>query len=700
MKLTRGGFSTFGPEDGIQSVNAVFEDQAGNVCFNGNVLGDTRTSVWEGAELDLLRGDRATPHSRLGCFDGQRFDWFKPASVTVPGWEHHWVKERVTLRTRSGDWWVGTAEGVYRFPAVDRFTQLKTARPLRVYALDDGLAAGQVFRLFEDSRGDVWISTTSSAMKGLARWDHLSQRVRDLAGSPGLPSVKEELARSFGEDRSGAIWIGFNGGLARYTQGAFTFFTPNHGLPPGPIMDIRLDRSGRLWLASARGGLLRVDNPSAERPAFVGYTTTQGLSSNNIEVITEDEGGLLYVGGGHGLDRFDPATGQVKHFTAADGLTPGAVKDGFRDRHGALWFGMSDGLARLTPVPEKSAVPPTVLISGFRVRGQPQLVSVLGERELSLPDFAPAQNQVQIDFAALGFRAGDVLRYQYWLEGADDEWSVLGLERTVTYASLAAGSYRFVVRAVNSDGIVSDHPATVTFTILRPIWQRWWALTLAALALVLTAQSLYRYRVSRLLEVANMRARIASDLHDDIGANLTRIALLSEVARRNDAGAVAIDEGPLASIARIARESVSSMSDIVWAINPARDTVLDLTRRMRQHADEVFTLRGIELRFSAPAVKDVKLGVDVRRDLLLIFKEAVNNAARHSRCSRVDIDLRVEAPRLVLTVVDNGVGFDSSAESLGQGLSSMKRRAVRLGGSVVITSGVGSGTTLTLDIRA
>jgi signal transduction histidine kinase len=265
---------------------------------------------------------------------------------------------------------------------------------------------------------------------------------------------------------------------------------------------------------------------------------------------------------------------------------------------------------------------------------------------------------------------------------------------------LGPGRYRFNVRAVNSDGIASDHPAVITFTVLRPVWLRWWFLTLSAIAVGLMVNAVYRYRVARLLEIANMRTRIATDLHDDIGANLTRIALLSEVASRSpgaEPGGRA--DGPLSSIAGIARESVSSMSDIVWAINPKRESLLDLTRRMRQHAEEVFTMRDIDLRFNGPSAADsLKLGMDVRRDLLLIFKEAVNNCARHSDCERVEIDLRVEGGRLVLTVVDDGVGFDSSIQKEGQGLMSMKRRAQTLNGSLEITSGPGGGTAITLNI--
>jgi ligand-binding sensor domain-containing protein/two-component sensor histidine kinase len=697
MKLTRGGFTTYGKQDAIETLNAIFEDRAGHLCFRGSVLGDARTSVFEGGRLDLLRGDIAHFHSRLGCFDGKRFDWFKPAAVTDPGW----VGERVTLQARNGDWWLGAGDGLYRFPPNDNFERLKASRPLAVYTAKDGLAAGQVFRLFEDSQGNIWVSMASSSTFGLARWEPLDGRIHDLAAAPALLAVKNDLARSFAEDRSGAIWIGFGNGLARYAQGAFTLFAARDGLRPGAINYIHTDRFGRLWLASAGAGLVRVDNPDAKRPTFVAYTTADGLASNNTEVIVEDVNGLLYVGGGHGLDRFDPATERVKHFTTADGLAPGLFRAAYRDRDGVLWFGMSSGLSRLAPTIEKLLAPPSVLITGLRISGVTQPLSAVGERDITLPDLATDQNQLEIDFVGLGFGAGDVLRYQYRLDGAGPDWSTLGEQRTITYASLASGHYTFVVRAMNSDGIPSDHPASIAFTILRPMWLRWWFLTLATLALGCAVYVLYRYRITRLLEMANMRTRIATDLHDDIGANLTRIALLSEVAKqtRGTSGDADPDDGPLASIARIARESVSSMSDIVWAINPKRESLLDLTRRMRQHADEIFTLRDIELRFNAPLTADtLRLGVDVRRDLLLIFKEAVNNAARHSRCSRVDIDLRIAGSRLVLVIVDDGVGFDASMEYEGQGRTSMARRAQRLNGTLEITTGNGLGTTVKLDI--
>ena len=688
IKLTRGGFSTYGQADGIETVNDIFEDGAGELCLRAVVLGDPRTSVFEGGKLDLIAGDQARLHTRVGCFDGSRFRFFTPNGVSDLGW----VGEQVTLQTRAGEWWLATGTGLLRFPAAPRLDSVRTLRPLARYTVADGLAGHQAFRLFEDADANVWISSTAPSTAGLARWDRGSNRLNDQLTAPGLARLKADwAARSFAQDVSGAVWIGFDGELARYASGRFTLFTAQEGVPPGKIRDLHVDASGRLWFASSISGLVRVESLAADRPAFTNYTVAQGLASNNTEVITEDGAGRIYVGG-VGVSRLDPATGHIENYTAADGLPGGIYRAAFRDRHGTLWFGLTDGLARLRQVPEHPEPASPAWVSGFRVRGVAQRLSALGEQTLALPDFDPYQNQVQIDFTGLSFSSGQVLRFQYRLEQTDSDWSPPSDQRSVTYASLPPGRHRFLVRAVNADGLVSAEPARVDFTILRPLWQRSWFLTVIAVAAALAAYSLYRYRVARLLELANMRTRIATDLHDDIGANLTRIALLSDAAARSRS-----EDGPLVAIARIARESVSSMSDIVWAVNPKRETLVDLVRRMRQHADEIFTQRGIEMQFRAPAVESRRLGMNLRRDLLLVFKEAVNNAARHSGCSMVRIDLSIHGRRLVLTVDDNGVGFDTTREGEGQGMTSFRRRAAALGGTIAVESSA-AGTTVRADV--
>jgi ligand-binding sensor domain-containing protein/two-component sensor histidine kinase len=689
FKLTSGGFTTYGPRDGIHSVNAIFEDQAGNVCFRGSVLGDDKNSGLDSADFALPERVEPQLFHKFGCFDGQRFQSFMPDALEYPGW----VREGVTLQARNGEWWIGSERGVLRYPPARRFMDLKTTPPLAAYGPEEGLEAPQIFRLFEDSRSDVWISSISAATRGLSLFERKTGTLRDLARLDGLPSPVDDLARSFAEDPSGSVWLGFNSGLARYANATMSFFTPRTGLPAGPIRDMHVDARGRLWLASERGGLVRVDNPSASVPTFVNYTVANGLSSNNLFAITEDLDGYLYIGGGTGIDRFDPATERVRRFTQADGLPPGLVRGAYRDRHGVLWFGTSNGIARLAPAPERTRMPPSILIGGLRVASVPYRISPFGEQHLSLADLPPDAHQLEIEFAGLGFGPGEVLRYEYKLEGAGTKWSPQGARRAVTYASLSPGQYTFAVRAVNSDGIASASPATISFSVLPRFWQRWWFIAIVALTIGLAGTLAYRYRVARLLEVANMRTHIATDLHDDIGANLTRIALLSEVAQRTR------EEAPLVSIATVARESVAAMSDIVWAINPRREGLLDLTRRMRQHASELFTLRGIALRFDAPAGAETqRLGIDVRRDVLLIFKEAVNNAARHSGCTAVEIAIRVERGRLLLSVTDDGAGFDSLQAADGQGLASMRQRASRIRGTLRIEPAAPSGTAVVLSV--
>jgi signal transduction histidine kinase len=252
---------------------------------------------------------------------------------------------------------------------------------------------------------------------------------------------------------------------------------------------------------------------------------------------------------------------------------------------------------------------------------------------------------------------------------------------------------------VDAYGTASPEPATVAFTIAAPVWRRWWFVAIASALLGAAVYALYRYRVARLLEVERVRAHIATDLHDDIGSNLTRIAILSEVAQYQLANEPARAGDPLAAIASISRDSVAAMSDIVWAINPKKDGLDDLVRRMRRFADEAFASRGVALEFRGPDhERGLKLGHEARRQIFLIFKEAVTNALRHSGCSHVEVEVQMEAGRLVVSVRDDGRGLDPSSDGEGNGLESMRKRAEALGGAFDVDSAIGEGTRVTLAV--
>ena len=212
----------------------------------------------------------------------------------------------------------------------------------------------------------------------------------------------------------------------------------------------------------------------------------------------------------------------------------------------------------------------------------------------------------------------------------------------------------------------------------------------------LAEENLRKANEQRLVELERVRKRIATDLHDDIGSSLTRISLLSEVAQRSGPGTKTSGVGSLATIAGLSRELVDSMSDIVWAIKPERDHLGDLTQRMRHFASDVFTARGIEFRFKFPDFeRDIRVGANLRRELFLIFKEAVNNAVRHSECTEAEIEFQVVGSTVGLRVRDNGRGFDVQDKSNGHGLASMRARTESLSGKLTIESRPGEGTTLT-----
>ncbi len=664
-KIARYGFTTYDDKDGLGSpnVNSIFENSAGDLFVSINANG-----------RDISR------------FDGEHFSFIKSP---LPRGYSGWGWQQTVLHDSKGAWWIPTGSGVVRSPDDTSFENLAHAT---LETVKTGAKVGEIFRLFEDSHNDIWISVTGTANE-LLRWE----RTRNIWHNytPQVGFSKYRIGSAFAEDHSGNVWIGASSdqgdsAVIRYRNGEFLIMTEAEGVPSGWIRDLFLDSRGRLWIASTNSGVWRIDDLNADNFEFIKYTPANGLTSISNASVAEDEFGRIYIGSWHGIDRLNPDTGQVENFTIADGLPASFVESSYRDRHNNLWFATHEGIARYVPEPPRTREPPNVLITALRVNGDPQSVSVLGESAIPSLDLNSDQKQISVDFLGLGASLGEKLKYEYRLGVGG--WTPTN-ERTLNFANLNSGEYRFEARAVTADRIYSQ-AATVEFRIAAPVWKRWWFIALILILSALAAYLFYKNRLERLLEIERMRTLIATDLHDDIGANLTRISLLSEVAKRDNG-----NENLLTSIADIARESVASMNDIVWAIAPEHDSLLDLTRRMRQHAEEIFALRDIDLEFYVPTTDtELKLNVGVRRDVLLIFKEAVNNAARHSDCTKVAIDFRVDKSILFLRINDNGKGFTADPENDGQGLRSMTRRAKALGGNLTIESKAENGTLVKFEL--
>ena len=347
---------------------------------------------------------------------------------------------------------------------------------------------------------------------------------------------------------------------------------------------------------------------------------------------------------------------------------------------------------------------PKVLITDLRIGSDAYPLSQAGETRVSGVELKPSQNQLQVEFVGLDSDPGDVLRYSYKLEGVDADWRPPSRQQSVNYAALSPGRHRFLVKAVTSGGSESAAPGEVDFTVLPPFWKRWWFQSLALLGVLALVAAAHRYRVAQLLNVERMRTAIATDLHDDIGATLSQIAILSEVARAGATGRRPPGE-PLERVAVLAREVIDSMSDIVWSIRSEPHGMDSLFTRMRQFALDLLGAQNIEFQLRAPEETDqIELSLQERRQLLLIFKEAVHNAARHSGCTSVVAELKVLDRELALTICDNGEGLsaekDRSVWSGGAGIPSMRSRAESLGGRMDLVSNDGHGCAVVIRLPA
>jgi signal transduction histidine kinase len=300
--------------------------------------------------------------------------------------------------------------------------------------------------------------------------------------------------------------------------------------------------------------------------------------------------------------------------------------------------------------------------------------------------------RLEFHFTGLSLVAPRKVRFEYRLEGLEKEWVDAGPRRTANYSYLRPGDYRFLVRACNNDGVWNEAGAALGLTILPYFWQTWWFRAIGVLAVLLALVGIYELRLASTRKLARLRLRIARDLHDEVGSNLGSIALLSEVMPKPAGGAAE----EITEVRRIALQTINSLRDIVWFLDPASDSMEELLVRMRETAKTM--LHGIVFDFSSTGnVVGVVPSLELRRNVLPVFKEMLHNIVKHARATRVEIAVIISSGTFQLRVVDNGIGLDASASTVGNGLKNLRRRTAELGGTLNIESQIGNGTRISLS---
>ena len=637
------------------------------------------------------------------------------------------------LEARDGAVYAGALHGrIYRI-AGDR------AVPVAGAERPDLIGAGR--RLFQDARGDFWIGSDEGVFFAAGPRLDLRRAVR-VGGKSGLPADWPPDSRSnFIVDPEGRLWSAFIAHPPHRSDLAHRTFAPVASLPGGetgvrglavvrpdlvwfttywkfgrlrhgaveemdsiagePLsrpVSLFQDSRGSIWIGFRHSGVAEVEDPDASAPRYRRWSTANGLSSNAVWEIAEDRAGHLLFATEGGLNVLDRATGIVRRLTAADGLAGDLVATVLVDHAGRIWVGTGSGLSRLDRLPAaRSERPRPVVLTGLEVGGEPRPFPASGLAASLDVDLEWEASSLAIEFTSPNVERRK-LRYQYRLRHDEDHWSVPSADTALRFARLAAGRYALAVRAIDEAGQPGPPSPDVRVRVTPPFWHERWFQLAALAAVALVALAAQRLRLGRALAVEGLRRHIAADLHDDIGSGLSDIAILSEVARRGtDSGGTA---EKLSQIADTARELRSAMADIVWSVDPRRDRLSDLLRRLRETA---YRLEGdgIEVVFEGPGDLEaarINIAPDRKRNLLLLFKEALHNVTRHAHARHVRIDLRLAAGRLHLRIADDGVGFDPHTSHSGLGLASMTRRAQDLGGALTIESRPAAGTSLGLAI--
>jgi signal transduction histidine kinase len=497
-------------------------------------------------------------------------------------------------------------------------------------------------------------------------------------------------------------------------------FLKEDGFPADKVTALYVDAEGVLWVGTLVQGLVRYRDGT-----WTQYTTREGLANNSIGYLIEDASGDLWIGSNAGLMRVSKqslnalAAGEsvaTRSYRRADGLpssqcTQGAQPVTRRKGDETLWAPTISGLAHVNPGTLKPNLhPPPVVIESAFIDGQPVNTNRLR------PDWADAiimkagQERIEIDYTSLNLAAPERATFRYRMVEHDSGWITAGGDRVARYSRLPPGEYRFEVTAANEDGIWNESGSRLRIVVEPPFWRTWWFKASAAFVLLggvvggvyyLSTQRLQR-QVERLRQqqaLDNERARIARDLHDQLGASLTQVSLLGELAE-SDKEAPDEVEAHARQITQTARETTRTLDEIVWAVNPSNDTLDALITYFCKYAQEYLSVAGIRYRLDAPAqLPTTPIPPEVRHNLFLAAKEAVTNVVRHAAASSVQIRLRIEASRFVLRIEDDGrglAGMDPKRAQTRNGLRNMRKRMEEIGGEFAMTPAAEKGTVVVL----
>ncbi len=700
---------------------------------------------------------------------------------------------RVIVQDRSGLLWIGTdGDGVYKVDTRQRKFKHISAE----VGNTNSLSGNFLKTIYEDKQERVWIGTYEH---GLTMWEKENNTFKHFLNKSGRAS--DETVYAITEDSAGTIWIGTETGLAHFEERTqqFVFYIPSNSQPvekvtallpttegnlwvrmisnlyrfhvetkriesipmnvdrfpslkSANIVCIFEDSKGILWFGTYDGGLNRYDPHTQECITYLYDKMNQNsLSQNMVKVIYETHDGALWIGTGHGLNKFDRTSGLFTRYFEEDGLPSAYIYGILEDAFGNLWLSTNKGISKFNPTrrqfknygvedglqsnefnsgacfKNRNGEMYFGGINGFNVfhpdsvRDNPIVPHIVltGYKKLDLPVDMEGEistiHSIRLDyeegifslrFSALEYSNPKKNQYAYLLEGFEQNWVYSGTRREVRYTHLDPGDYTFRVKGSNNDGVWSEEGIAIRVVVVPPFWRTWWFLSVSGILLFLLVAGSIRFfemkrvrqqmeQIEREREMERERSRISQDMHDEIGASLTQIAILSEIARR-ELDDRTVSERHLQKISNTARNVVDSIGEIIWAINPKNDTLDNLLSFIREYVYEFFEGTEIQCKFEIPVtIQHTVLTGEQRRNIFLVVKESLNNILKHAGAKEVGLHFSTTVDSFSIVIQDNGKGFcQKEISELSNGLNNMKRRMETIGGTFSIESVPNIGTTV------
>ena len=646
-------------------------------------------------------------------FATQLFEKIQPGNSTEDS------KISYQFKDKNNGLWIGTAgQGIFYKPAAEKeYIQFRYKEEN-----ENSIPSDFIVSFAEDEYNNIWIGTYSEGrkVKSLCFYDPHAQKINRITGNVSDPKAFNASAISQIEtDSEHQLWIGtWDMGLFRSLltgnapeQNTFTNYTESspgsHKISHSVVSCVKPGRNGIVWFGTISGGLNVLDS---KRDSAYWFTVKDGLPSNLIYRIEEDDQGIIWMSTDYGIARFDPATRSFINYNTTSGLPANNFTSltSMKCTDGTIAFGTNDGqVVYFNPNSYKNSVnTQAAVITDIRLFNkslETGFSSVL-KKSAYLTDTLQLnydQSVISFELSNMDFLNPEIYTYAYKLNGFDKDWTYITDRNSITYTNLDPGTYTLLVKQANHLGIWNEQPTKLVLIITPPFWKTWWFYLLSLLVLGFLIFSYARgYVKSKLKKQQNVlekqkaieleRRRISAELHDDLGGGLSTIRLLSEMIKPGSLHAEALKQ--LNTISESSKELVEKLNEIVWALNVNNDNLQSLLIYTRQYAvkflDDVNILCKAEIPDKIP---DLHVSGKNRRNIFLLVKETLHNVVKHANASAVELILSVD-DALHISIRDNGKGIP--AEMLekrpGNGLKNMQRRIKEMNGSMEIKNIAGT----------